>query len=160
MTSREEKQQKHRSAVRAKQTNRDSTTTTTTHHLQHQHQHQHHQQEQEQEQEQHTTTTTTTNTPQHHPPLPKPAPRLTTRTDRHDDSEDHSPERSDGVEDQKLTDGRAHPESYEVEVDLRVVGHEPEERHELILVHQRHEREDSAECRHDEHHLNRAQVLP
>lgn len=78
---------------------------------------------------------------------------------RHDDGEDHRPEGPDGVEDEQLPDGGAHPERHEVQVDLGVARHEGEEGVQLVLVHQGHEREDGAECRHDEHHLDRAQVL-
>lgn len=77
-------------------------------------------------------------------------------THRHDDGENHGSERPNGVEDEQLPDGRAHPEGHEVQVDLGVVRNEVEERYQLVLVHQRDEREDCAERRHDKHHLDRA----
>lgn len=40
-----------------------------------------------------------------------------------------------------------------------MVGHKAEERHQLVLVHQRHERKDGAERRHDKHHLDGTQIL-
>ena len=82
-----------------------------------------------------------------------------TTTDRHYDGKNHGSEGSDGLEDQQLPYRGAHSKGHKVQVDLRVIGHEVEERHELVLVHQRHEREDRAEARHQEHHLDGAQVL-
>lgn len=78
---------------------------------------------------------------------------------RHNDREHDGSEGPDRVEDEKLPDRGAHTKGDEVEVNLGMVGHEVEEGHQLVLVHEGHEREDGAERRHHEHHLDGAQVL-